>query len=72
MSEESLFAEALAISDPAARVTFLDRARSENPERRRRLAVLLAAHFAPDSFLLFSASAGMTQISLEANLCHGG
>ncbi len=51
MSEESLFTDALAISDPVARATFLDRACSGNLEQRRRIDELLAAHFAADSFL---------------------
>ncbi|MFQ3650699.1 MAG: serine/threonine-protein kinase [Gemmataceae bacterium] len=44
MTDESIFAEALAIADPAERAAYLDRACSGNPELRQRVEALLAAH----------------------------
>lgn len=44
MTEESLFAEVLAIADPAARARFLDHACGGHPELRRGVEALLAAH----------------------------
>ena len=57
MSDESLFTDALAISAPAERAAFLDRASAGNPEQRRRIDELLAAHFLVNSFLARSAGA---------------
>jgi len=47
MTEESLFAAAVAIPDPAARAAYLDRACAGKVTLRDRLAALVAAHFAP-------------------------
>ncbi|MBA4065269.1 MAG: serine/threonine protein kinase, partial [Isosphaera sp.] len=44
MDESAVFAEALALTDPAARAAFLDRACAGNPELRRQVEELLAAH----------------------------
>ncbi len=46
MTDESIFAEALGITDPAARAAFLDRACAGNAELRRQVEALLAAHAA--------------------------
>src|SRR5262245_58730960 len=46
MTEESLFATAIAISNPAARAAFLERACEGNADRRRSVEALIAAHFA--------------------------
>ena len=50
MTDETLFSDALAISDPVARATFLARA-CPDPVQRQRVAELLAAHSADGSFL---------------------
>jgi serine/threonine protein kinase/tetratricopeptide (TPR) repeat protein len=44
MNELELFTSALALSAPAERAAFLDRACADNPDLRRRLDELLAAH----------------------------
>lgn len=44
MNEESVFAAALEIPDPAARAAYLDRACAGNPALRREVDALLAAH----------------------------
>jgi serine/threonine protein kinase/WD40 repeat protein len=46
MTEESLFADAVAIQDPMARAEFLQRACEGNAELRRAVESLLAAHVA--------------------------
>jgi eukaryotic-like serine/threonine-protein kinase len=51
MNEESLFAKALAIPDAAKRAAFLDRECAGNPDLRREVGQLLAAHSAAGSFL---------------------
>jgi hypothetical protein len=45
VTEESVFAAAIALPDPAARAAFLDRACAGNVELRKRLDALLSAHF---------------------------
>ncbi|MBA4064225.1 MAG: hypothetical protein C0501_11020 [Isosphaera sp.] len=44
MTDESLFARAVAIPDPAERAAFLDRECAGNPDLRREIESLLAAH----------------------------
>jgi hypothetical protein len=44
MNELDLFTSALALSDPAERGAYLDRACPDNPDLRRRLDELLSAH----------------------------
>jgi hypothetical protein len=46
MTDESIFAEALGIADPAARAAHLDRACAGNPDLRAAVEALLAAHAA--------------------------
>jgi hypothetical protein len=50
MTDESLFAEAVAVSDPVARAAFLDRVCS-GPDQRREVEELLAAHYAAAGFM---------------------
>ncbi|MCI0699873.1 MAG: serine/threonine-protein kinase [Planctomycetia bacterium] len=51
MTDETLFARAVAISDPAERAAFLNRECAEKPELLREVEELLAAHFGAGSFL---------------------
>src|SRR5262245_23853866 len=51
MSEETIFGEALQQTDPARRAAFLDAACAGDPQLRRRVEALLAAHAVSDSFL---------------------
>src|SRR5262245_62155560 len=51
MDEQSLFTQALEISDPAGRAAFLDRACGADAALRARLERLLAQHDAAGSFL---------------------
>ncbi len=46
MSDESIFAAALALPNPAERAAYLDRACVGKPELRRQVADLLGAHAA--------------------------
>jgi hypothetical protein len=48
VTDESVFAAALAIGSPADRAAFLDRACAGAPARRAELESLLAAHAAPN------------------------
>jgi serine/threonine protein kinase len=48
VTEESIFAAAVVIPDPAARAAYLDRACAGNVELRKQLDALVAAHFAAD------------------------
>jgi tetratricopeptide (TPR) repeat protein len=48
MTEESIFAAAVAIPDAAARAAFLDRVCAGNVELRHQLDALVAAHFSAD------------------------
>jgi serine/threonine protein kinase len=51
MTDESIFAAALAIADPGQRVAFLDQACADQPALRRQVEELLAAHDRPGQFL---------------------
>jgi hypothetical protein len=51
MTDESIFAAAVALPDPVARAAFLDQACAGNVELRQQLDALVAAHFAPDPVL---------------------
>ena len=51
MTEFDVFAAALGEADPAKRAAFLDQACADDPERRRRIEVLLKAHELADGFL---------------------
>jgi hypothetical protein len=51
VTDESVFAAALAIRDPAGRAAYLDRACAGNPALRREVEELLAADAAPGAFL---------------------
>jgi serine/threonine protein kinase len=51
MTEESIFAEAAAIGDPAARAAYLDRICAGRPELRRQVEELLRAHDTAGGFL---------------------
>jgi tetratricopeptide (TPR) repeat protein len=51
MTDESVFAAALDIADPAERAAYLDRACAGNPDLRREVEALLAAHAQPGHFL---------------------
>ena len=46
MTDESIFAAALAIPSPSARAAYLDRACAGQPALRREIEELLAAHAA--------------------------
>ncbi|MEO2089731.1 MAG: serine/threonine-protein kinase [Gemmataceae bacterium] len=48
MTEESIFAAAIAIPDAPARAAYLDQACAGNVELRKQLDALVAAHFAAD------------------------
>ncbi|HVK18264.1 MAG TPA: hypothetical protein VM533_15085 [Fimbriiglobus sp.] len=52
MSDESIFAEAVAIPDPAERAAYLDRACAGNPTLRQEVEQLLAAHDQAGTFLV--------------------
>lgn len=49
MNELEIFSAALALSDPAERTSYLDRACADQPNLRRRLDALLAVHRGTDS-----------------------
>jgi len=51
MTEETLFAEALALSDPAERAAFLEQACGGDATLRRRVEALLHSHEQAGSFL---------------------
>ncbi len=51
MNEESLFDEAVAITDPAERAEFLDRSCGDNPALRARIDALLRANELSDDLL---------------------
>jgi serine/threonine protein kinase len=51
MTERSIFLEALDIPDPTERAAFLERACAGNPDLRRKVEALLAAHTEAGGFL---------------------
>ena len=51
MTDETIFASALEKADPAERAAFLIEVCGDDPERRKRLGGLLAAHDGAASFL---------------------
>ena len=71
MSDESVFAEAVAIPDPADRAAYLDRACADNPALRREVEGLLAAHTAAGDFLAGPAAAVPTARYVEPDRVGG-
>jgi hypothetical protein len=51
MTDESIFAAAVAIADPAERATYINEACGQNPGLRKEVEGLLAAHGLPGPFL---------------------
>src|SRR5262245_3909271 len=71
MSEETVFAEAVAISDPVDRAAFLEKACAGNPGLRCEVEELLAAHSAAGDFLAEPAAAVPTDRFVEPDRVGG-